>query len=226
ALPGEIHALVGENGAGKTTLMNVLAGSLAADRGEAVLDGRPLRAGSPRAALAAGIAAVHQSPMLFERMTWEENLALGGFDTGAGALDLDAIAVRARALAAKLGFEMPPATATVENRSVAERVRLEVLRALSFNPRVLILDEPTSVLAPSELTAFLDLLRNLRGEGRIVVLITHKLAEAIGRPDDWRNRDSACRVRDSVAFGRPRAPNRKSNPRRSCGPPDSRPAFV
>ncbi len=183
ALPGEIHALVGENGAGKTTLMNVLAGSLAADRGETILDGRALRAGSPRAALAAGIAAVHQSPMLFERMTWEENLALGGFDTGAGALDLDAIATRARSLAAKLGFEMPPAGATVENRSVAERVRLEVLRALSFNPRVLILDEPTSVLAPSELTAFLDLLRNLRGEGRIVVLITHKLAEAIAVAD-------------------------------------------
>ncbi|HEY9157328.1 ABC transporter ATP-binding protein [Candidatus Binatus sp.] len=183
ALPGEIHALVGENGAGKTTLMNVLAGSLAADHGEAVLDGLPLRAGSPRAALAAGIAAVHQSPMLFERMTWEENLALGGFDTGTGALDLDAIAARARSLGAKLGFEMPAAGATVENRSVAERVRLEVLRALSFNPRVLILDEPTSVLAPSELAAFLDLLRSLRGEGRIVVLITHKLAEAIAVAD-------------------------------------------
>lgn len=183
ALPGEIHALVGENGAGKTTLMNVLAGSLAADHGEAVLDGRLLPAGSPRAALAAGIAAVHQSPMLFERMTWEENLALGGFDTGAGALDLDAVATRARALAAKLGFEMPPAGATVEHLSVAERVRLEVLRALSFNPRVLILDEPTSVLAPSQLAAFLDLLRSLRAEGRIVVMITHKLAEAIAVAD-------------------------------------------
>ena len=183
ALPGEIHALVGENGAGKTTLMNVMAGSLAADHGEAILDGRLLPAGSPRAALAAGIAAVHQSPMLFERMTWEENLALGGFDTGAGALDLDAVAARARSLAAKLGFEMPPAGATVENRSVAERVRLEVLRALSFNPRVLILDEPTSVLAPSELAAFLDLLRSLRADGRIVVMITHKLAEAIAVAD-------------------------------------------
>src|SRR5580700_5906996 len=121
--------------------------------------------------------------MLFERMTWEENLALGGFDTGAELLDLAAVAARARALAAKLGFELPPAGTTVENRSVAERVRLEVLRALSFNPRVLILDEPTSVLAPSELNAFLDLLRNLRGEGRIVVLITHKLAEAIAVAD-------------------------------------------
>jgi general nucleoside transport system ATP-binding protein len=186
ARPGEIHALVGENGAGKTTLMNVLAGSLAPDRGEALLDELPLPAGSPRAALAAGIAAVHQSPMLFERMTWEENLALGGFDDGAGGargLDLAAVAARARELAAKLGFELPPQGTTVENRSVAERVRLEVIRALSFNPRVLILDEPTSVLAPSELSAFLDLLRNLRGEGRIVVLITHKLAEAIAVAD-------------------------------------------
>jgi general nucleoside transport system ATP-binding protein len=182
ARPGEIHALVGENGAGKTTLMNVLAGSLAPDRGEASLDERPLQAGSPRAALAAGIATVHQSPMLFERMTWEENLALGGFDEGRG-LDLADVAARARTLAAKLGFELPPAGATVENRSVAERVRLEVLRALSFNPRVLILDEPTSVLAPSELSAFLDLLRNLRGEGRIVVLITHKLGEAMAVAD-------------------------------------------
>ena len=183
ARPGEIHALVGENGAGKTTLMKVLAGSLAPDSGEASLDERPLQAGSPRAALAAGIAAVHQSPMLFERMTWEENLALGGFDTGAEVLDLAAVAARARALAAKLGFELPPADTTVENRSVAERVRLEVLRALSFNPRVLILDEPTSVLAPSELAAFLDLLRNLRAEGRIVVLITHKLGEAMAVAD-------------------------------------------
>jgi ABC-type uncharacterized transport system ATPase subunit len=183
ARPGEIHALVGENGAGKTTLMKVLTGSLAPDAGDALLDERPLQAGSPRAALEAGIAAVHQSPMLFERMTWEENLALGGFDEGASGLDLADVAARARALAAKLGFELPPAGATVENRSVAERVRLEVLRALSFNPRVLILDEPTSVLAPSELTAFLDLLRNLRGEGRIVVLITHKLAEALAVAD-------------------------------------------
>lgn len=183
ARPGEIQALVGENGAGKTTLMKVLAGSLAPDSGEAILDQRPLQAGSPRAALEAGIAAVHQSPMLFERMTWEENLALGGFDTGAELLDLAAVAARARELAAKLGFELPPAGTTVENRSVAERVRLEVLRALSFNPRVLILDEPTSVLAPSELSAFLDLLRNLRGEGRIVVLITHKLAEAMAVAD-------------------------------------------
>ncbi len=183
ARPTEIHALVGENGAGKTTLMNVLAGALSPDAGETSLDGHSLRAGSPHAALRAGIATVHQSPMLFERMTWEENLALGGFGAAKAALDLDAVGSGGRALARNLGFELPGPGATVEQLSVAQRVRLEVLRALSFDPQVLILDEPTGVLAPTELSAFLDLLRRLRAEGRIVVLITHKLGEALAVAD-------------------------------------------
>ena len=181
ARPGEIHALVGENGAGKTTLMNIIAGRLAQDRGEASLDGIALRAGSARLALKAGIAAVNQSPMLFERMTWEENLAFGGFKTD--RFDLGAIADQARKLAENLGFNLPPPASPIEERSMAERVRLEVLRALSFEPRVLILDEPTGVLGPSELAGFLDLLRRLRGEGRIIVLITHKLGEALAVAD-------------------------------------------
>ncbi len=180
---GEIHALLGENGAGKTTLMNVFTGRIRPDAGTVSLEGKLLPLGSPDAALRAGIAAVHQSPMLFERFTWEENLALGGFGRDSGGLglkklDLQAITAKARQLARHLGFELPPPRVIIAERSVAERVRLEVLRALSFDPRVLILDEPTGVLAPSELTAFLDLLRRLRGEGRIVILITHKLAEA------------------------------------------------
>jgi general nucleoside transport system ATP-binding protein len=183
ARPAEIHALVGENGAGKTTLMNVLAGALSPDAGETSLDGRILRAGSPHAALRAGIATVHQSPMLFERMTWEENLALGGFEAEGNALRLDAVASVGRELAGNLGFDLPAPDSTVEQLSVAQRVRLEVLRALSFNPHVLILDEPTGVLAPTELSAFLDLLRRLRSEGRIVVLITHKLGEALAVAD-------------------------------------------
>jgi general nucleoside transport system ATP-binding protein len=183
ARPGEIHALLGENGAGKTTLMNVLAGSTRADAGVASLDGRRLSAGSPAAALRAGIATVHQSPMLFERFSWEQNLAFGGFGRASGTFDLGAVADRAAELAARLGFTLPPSGATIEERSVAERVRLEVLRALSFDPRVLILDEPTSVLAPSELAPFLELLRRLRAEGRIMVLITHKLAEALAVAD-------------------------------------------
>jgi general nucleoside transport system ATP-binding protein len=181
ARPGEIHALVGENGAGKTTLMNVLAGRLRPDAGEASLDGAVLRAGSAASALAAGIAAVNQSPMLFERMTWEENLALGGFDTH--GFDLAGVARRSHELAAQLGFALPPPGATIEERSVADRVRLEVLRALSFKPRVLILDEPTGVLGPAELGPFLDLLRRLRGEGRIIILVTHKLGEALAVAD-------------------------------------------
>src|SRR5690242_15942069 len=163
--------------------MNIFAGRMRPDAGTATLDGVALRAGSPDAALRAGIAAVHQSPMLFERMRWEENLALGGFGRASRSVDLAEVTSRARELAARLGFELPPPGARIEQRSVAERVRLEVLRALSFDPRVLILDEPTGVLAPGELSGFLDLLRRLRGEGRIVILITHKLAEALAVAD-------------------------------------------
>jgi general nucleoside transport system ATP-binding protein len=183
ARAGEIHALVGENGAGKSTLINIFAGRLRPDGGHAALDGDTLRAGSPHAALRAGIAAVYQSPMLFERMTWEENLALGGFGGETRELHLDEVAAGARALAGDLGFELPSAGTAVEECSVAERVRLEIIRALSFDPRVLILDEPTGVLAPGELAAFLDLLRRLRAEGRIVVIVTHKLAEALAVAD-------------------------------------------
>ncbi|HXW83994.1 MAG TPA: ATP-binding cassette domain-containing protein, partial [Candidatus Binataceae bacterium] len=147
----------------------------------ASLDGRALRAGSAHAALEAGIAAVNQSSLLFERMSWEENLALGGF--ARGGLDLMTVARRAHELAARLGFALPPPGATVEQRPIGDRVRLELLRALSFDPRALILDEPTGALAPAELPPFLDLLRRLRGEGRIVVLITHKLAEALAVAD-------------------------------------------
>ncbi len=183
ARAGEIHVLLGENGAGKTTLANVLAGRIRPDAGALALDGNPLRAGSPGRALKAGIAAVHQSSMLFERLTWEENLALGGFCPDSPLLDLELVTARAAELARKIGFALPPKGSTVEQRSVAERVRLEVLRALSFNPRVLILDEPTGVLGPAELAPFLDSLRRLRDEGRIVILITHKLAEALAVAD-------------------------------------------
>jgi general nucleoside transport system ATP-binding protein len=190
ARPGEIAAVLGENGAGKTTLMNILAGRLRPGAGSIELFGRALRPGSPAAALAAGVAAVHQSPMLFERMTWEENLALGGFGARAVSsslakltIDLKEVAARAGAMATRLGFALPSPGVRMEQRSMAERVRMEVLRALSFEPRVLILDEPTGLLAPGELAAFLDLLRRLRAEGRIVILVTHKLAEALAVAD-------------------------------------------
>jgi simple sugar transport system ATP-binding protein len=181
ARAGEIHALVGENGAGKSTLINILAGRLRPDSGHATLDGVVVSAGSTAAALARGIAAVYQSPMLFERMRWEENLALGGFSPR--HFSLSTVVAEAAALADELGFTLPPSGAIVERRSVAERVRLEILRALSLRPRVLILDEPTSVLSPAELQPFLQLLRRLRSQGRIVIIVTHKLAEALAVAD-------------------------------------------
>jgi ABC-type uncharacterized transport system ATPase subunit len=183
ARPGEIHVLLGENGAGKSTLMNVLAGQIRPDAGTIALDGSMIRTGSQRAAIAAGIGAVHQSSTLFEHMTWEENLALGGFGRGSRILNMREIGRRAAKLAAELGFTLPSPRTLIEGRSLTERVRIEVLRALSFEPRVLILDEPTSVLAPAELGGFLDSIRRLRAQGRIVVLITHKLGEAMAIAD-------------------------------------------
>jgi ABC-type uncharacterized transport system ATPase subunit len=172
AAPGEIHAIIGENGAGKSTLVNILAGRIVADSGTIQLDNKPIEVNKGHA----GIAAVFQSPMLFERMTWEENLALGL--PREISIDLKSIAEQAARRAAQLGIALPPRGTIITECSIGVRVRIEILRALSVSARVLILDEPTSVLAPAELDTFLDLVRRLRAEGRIVILVTHKLAEA------------------------------------------------
>jgi simple sugar transport system ATP-binding protein len=183
ARPGEIHALIGENGAGKSTLINVLAGRTAPDAGHIELDGTALLDGGSATTLRRGVAAVFQTPMLFERMSWEENLALGGVSQNTLRLDLDAVTAQAYARAAELGFTLPPKGTRIADCSITMRVRLEILRALSFNPRVLILDEPTGVLAPSELSAFLTMIQGLRAAGRIVIIVTHKLAEALAVAD-------------------------------------------
>lgn len=179
---GEIHALVGENGAGKSTLVNILANRIAADRGRVMLDGVELEINNRRNGRG-GVATVFQSPMLFERMSWGENLALGGFARHTLRTDLDGCIGRACKLARELGFELPADHVRVADCSISQRVRLEILRALSLEPRVLILDEPTSVLGPAERDGFLDLLRRLRRAGRAIVLVTHKLAEALAVAD-------------------------------------------
>jgi simple sugar transport system ATP-binding protein len=182
ARPGEIHALIGENGAGKSTLVNILAGRIAADAGRIALDGAALLDRSSATTLHRGIAAVFQTPMLFERLSWEENLALGGRRRGVW-LKLNDAQARAAEHARELDFTLPPAGTRVADCSIVTQVRLEILRALSINPRVLILDEPTSVLPPTELDAFLAMIRRLRTAGRMVVLVTHKLAEALAVAD-------------------------------------------
>jgi simple sugar transport system ATP-binding protein len=183
ARPGEIHALIGENGAGKSTLINVLAGCTAPDAGHIELDGIALLDGASATTLRRGVAAVFQTPMLFERMSWEENLAFGDAIPNSFRLDLDRVTASAHKLAGELGFSLPPKGIRAADCSITMRVRLEILRALSFNPRVLILDEPTGVLAPAELSAFLTMIRRLRAAGRIVIIVTHKLAEALAVAD-------------------------------------------
>lgn len=173
----EIHAVFGENGAGKSTLMHVLAGVLRPDAGRIVLDGRPLRLGSPRAARRAGVGMVHQHFTLVDALTVGENVALSLPEQPRWFFRPAAAAREARALAARIGLDLSPPEARVSALSVGARQRLEILKALAGAGRVLILDEPTAVLAPQEVQPLFAMLRHLRAQGRLVIFITHKLRE-------------------------------------------------
>jgi simple sugar transport system ATP-binding protein len=175
--PGEIHALLGENGAGKSTLMNVLIGLVRPDTGRIAIDGRPvdLARFGPAAAAAAGIAMVHQHSTLIAAMTVEENLCFGDPRGGPG-FDPGAAASRVRALADRYGLEVPTGE-RVEALSVGQRQRAEIIRALDRGAGLLILDEPTAALTPSETDELFPALRRLRDAGRSVIFISHKLDE-------------------------------------------------
>ena len=183
---GEVHALLGENGAGKTTLLRVLGGIQAPDRGALLIEGRPVRLRTARDAWSAGIGLVHQHFTLVPRLTVLENLALGA-RTRAGwrggcARPLGGIAERASALALRTGL-LVPLDARVETLGVGDRQRVEILKVLLREPRVLALDEPTAVLAPAEVERLLALLRELAASGRAVVIVAHKLDEALAVAD-------------------------------------------
>src|SRR5262245_63596254 len=173
---GTIHGIVGENGAGKSTLMGILFGYYRPDRGEVLLRGRAASIRSAQDALAAGIGMVHQHFMLVEPFTVLENVVLGA----EGGFRLRAGMARARAelerLARDYHLEVDPG-ARVGRLGVGERQRVEILKALHRGADVLILDEPTAVLTPQEADHLFRILRSLRGEGKTVVLITHKLRE-------------------------------------------------
>ena len=176
---GTVHALLGENGAGKTTLMRIAFGLLQPDSGEILLNDRPVRLSSSADAIAAGIGMVHQHFKLVRAFTAAENVALGGH----GRFNARQVAQRIRAIGRETGLEVDP-EARAGDLSVGAQQRLEIVKALAHDARILILDEPTAVLAPAESEVLLGWLRRFAGAGGTVVLITHKLREALAVADD------------------------------------------
>ncbi len=175
--PGEIHSLLGETGAGKSTLMNVLYGLLQPDGGEILVDGRPVHFSGPGDAVAAGIGMVHQHFMLVPVFTVAENVMLGYEHTrGAGFLDHAAARQEVRRLSDRFGFDVDP-DALVEDIPVGVQQRVEIIKALARNAKVLILDEPTAVLTPQETDELIGIMRELKESGTSIVFITHKLRE-------------------------------------------------
>jgi len=179
---GEVVALLGENGAGKTTLMNILFGHYVADEGSVEAFGTPLAAGDPRAALDAGIGMVHQHFTLADNMTVLENITLGTESLFAPRLRRQAARTKIRQLAADFGLAVDP-DATVATLAVGERQRVEILKALYRDARVLILDEPTAVLTPGETDALFHTLRMLVAKGLSIIFISHKLGEVMAVSD-------------------------------------------
>jgi general nucleoside transport system ATP-binding protein len=170
--PGEIHALLGENGAGKSTLVKMIYGIMQPDVGEIRWDGAPVVMANPKAARKLGIGMVFQHFSLFEALTVLENIALG-MDSKIPARELE---TRIRAVMAQYGLALDPHR-TVATLSVGERQRIEIVRALLLEPKLLIMDEPTSVLTPQEVEQLFDVLRKLAGQGCSILYISHKLHE-------------------------------------------------
>ncbi|MQX35294.1 ABC transporter ATP-binding protein [Roseospira navarrensis] len=207
-MPGECHALLGENGAGKSTLMKIVNGVLSADAGEMWWEGQPVRVQTPSDARRLGIGMVYQHFALFESLTVAENVALG-LD---GAPGMEALSERIRAVSDGYGLAVSP-TRHVHELSVGERQRVEIVRCLLGDPRLIILDEPTSVLTPREALALFEVLRRLQAEGRSILYISHKLDEIRALCD----RASVLRGGRMIATVDPRAETARSLARMMIG---------
>ncbi|MDS2341680.1 ABC transporter ATP-binding protein [Streptococcus pneumoniae] len=173
---GEIHALLGENGAGKSTLMNMLAGLLEPTSGEIAVNGQVVNLDSPSKAASLGIGMVHQHFMLVEAFTVAENIILGSELTKNGVLDIAGASKEIKALSERYGLAVDP-SAKVADISVGAQQRVEILKTLYRGADILIFDEPTAVLTPSEIDELMAIMKNLVKEGKSIILITHKLDE-------------------------------------------------
>ena len=173
---GEIHALLGENGAGKSTLMNMLAGLLEPTSGEIAVNGQVVTLDSPSKAASLGIGMVHQHFMLVEAFTVAENIILGSELTKNGVLDIAGASKEIKALSERYGLAVDP-SAKIADISVGAQQRVEILKTLYRGADILIFDEPTAVLTPSEIDELMAIMKNLVKEGKSIILITHKLDE-------------------------------------------------
>ena len=175
--PGEILSLLGENGAGKSTLMNVLYGLLQPDEGQILLDDKAVKFAGPGEAMAAGIGMVHQHFMLIPVFTVAENVVLGNEPTGkVGNLDLDAARKLVKEISDRFGFDIDP-DAKVQDLPVGAQQRVEIIKSLARDAKILVLDEPTAVLTPQETDELMDIMRGLSKNGTSIIFITHKLRE-------------------------------------------------
>ena len=174
--PQEIHALLGENGAGKSTLMSILFGSYSADSGQIFLDGKEVSIKNPSVATSLGIGMVHQHFKLVQNYTVTENIVLGMEPTKRKLLDLKSARAKVARLSEQYGLSVDP-DALVEEITVGQQQRVEILKTLFRNANTIIFDEPTAVLTPQEVDELIEILRKLRSEGKTILLITHKLRE-------------------------------------------------
>ncbi len=198
--PGTIHAIVGENGAGKSTAMRIAYGFYRADSGDILIDNEVHRIDSPQDAIALGIGMVHQHFMLVDTMTVAENIVLGAEPGSALAMKLAEAEARIRRVSEDFKLSVDP-RARVEDLSVGQQQRVELLKALYRDARLLILDEPTAVLTPSEVDEFFGILRRMREQGKTIVIITHKLSEVLAISD------VVTVMRDGKVVGRLRTPD-------------------
>lgn len=175
---GSIHAVIGENGAGKSTIMNILYGFYTPDEGEIYIRGQKVAIRHTHDALALGLGMVHQHFMLAGPLTVTENIILGSEPGSSLALDYARASERIRQLSKQYGLQIDP-DAVIDNLSVGQQQRVEILKTLYRGAQILILDEPTAVLTPQETEEFFKILRSLREQGKTIIIITHKLAEVL-----------------------------------------------